>query len=89
MMQGGANGTAVPVMTMQRTQAPTPAPAPIVEQQDIVDDRDQPLYVNAKQYNRILKRRQARARLEAQGKIPKERRVRKRSLSSINISLNK
>ncbi|VEL11605.1 unnamed protein product, partial [Protopolystoma xenopodis] len=28
----------------------------------------------AKQYNRILKRRQARAKLEAQGRIPKERR---------------
>ena len=47
---------------------------PVSDHQD-VDDRDQPLYVNAKQYHRILKRRQARARLEALGKIPKERRV--------------
>ncbi|GAU94960.1 hypothetical protein RvY_06656 [Ramazzottius varieornatus] len=36
-------------------------------------EEDEPLYVNAKQYHRILKRRQARARLEAQGLITKER----------------
>ncbi|KAA0201817.1 hypothetical protein HAZT_HAZT009791 [Hyalella azteca] len=35
---------------------------------------EEPLYVNAKQYHRILKRRQARAKLESDGRIPKERR---------------
>lgn len=39
----------------------------------VAESEEEPLYVNAKQYKRILKRRQARAKLEAQGKIPKER----------------
>lgn len=39
----------------------------------VQDTDEEPLYVNAKQYKRILKRRAARAKLEAQGKIPKER----------------
>jgi nuclear transcription factor Y alpha len=47
-----------------------PCPFPMSELQE-----EEPLYVNAKQYHRILKRRQARAKLEAQGKIPKERKV--------------
>jgi nuclear transcription factor Y alpha len=34
---------------------------------------EEPLYVNAKQYNRILKRRIARAKLESEGRIPKIR----------------
>jgi len=31
------------------------------------------MYVNAKQYHRILKRRAARAKLESEGRVPKER----------------
>ncbi|XP_074789749.1 LOW QUALITY PROTEIN: nuclear transcription factor Y subunit alpha [Denticeps clupeoides] len=51
-----------PVPTIQRIPLPG---AEMLE--------EEPLYVNAKQYHRILKRRQARAKLEAEGKIPKER----------------
>ncbi|XP_061181543.1 uncharacterized protein LOC133190089 [Saccostrea echinata] len=47
---------------------PMQCPFPVSDIQE-----DEPLYVNAKQYHRILKRRQARAKLQAQGKIPKER----------------
>lgn len=55
--------TAGGVPTMQRIALPGGA--------EFIDE--EPLYVNAKQYHRILKRRQARAKLEAEGKIPKER----------------
>lgn len=44
---------------------------PIAGAAEILEE--EPLYVNAKQYHRILKRRQARAKLEAEGRIPKER----------------
>merc|ERR1712110_482744 len=62
---GGAtnvNGTGNASPSIQRI--PLPGPELLEEE---------PLYVNAKQYHRILKRRQARAKLEADGRIPKER----------------
>ncbi|KAF9207380.1 hypothetical protein BGZ49_000554, partial [Haplosporangium sp. Z 27] len=34
-----------------------------------VEEPEEPLYVNAKQYHRILKRRAARANLEAQNRL--------------------
>lgn len=39
------------------------------------DDDTQPLYVNARQYHRILKRRAARAKLESSGKVVRKRKV--------------
>jgi len=39
------------------------------------ESEEEPLYVNPKQYYRIMKRRQARAKLEAEGKIPPTRQV--------------
>uniref|UniRef100_F1LAR4 Nuclear transcription factor Y subunit n=1 Tax=Ascaris suum TaxID=6253 RepID=F1LAR4_ASCSU len=46
------------------SQSPSLAPRP----------DEEPLYVNAKQYHRIMKRRAARAKMESEGRIPKERR---------------
>ncbi|XP_003740129.1 nuclear transcription factor Y subunit alpha [Galendromus occidentalis] len=84
------NGTATPIQLSQplTTQSqiqiqngvvsnnPTTTTNTIASTQALpaADVEEEPLYVNAKQYHRILKRRQDRARLEAQGKIPKERR---------------
>ncbi|XP_022168892.1 nuclear transcription factor Y subunit alpha-like [Myzus persicae] len=38
-----------------------------------LSEEEPPLYVNAKQYHRIMKRRQARTKLEVEGRIPKTR----------------
>lgn len=49
--------------------APPRVPLPLDLQED------GPIYVNAKQYHGILRRRQSRAKLEAQNKLLKARKV--------------
>jgi hypothetical protein len=53
----------------------------------IVGGEEESLYVNAKQYERILKRRAARARLQALGQVAKARKVSSFSLS-LSLSLS-
>lgn len=71
MMVPGAQTTSATASTAgapAQTQMPR---IPLAAGPELLEE--EPLYVNAKQYHRILKRRQARAKLEAEGRIPKER----------------
>lgn len=43
--------------------------------EEVEGEEEEPLYVNAKQYERIVKRRRARAKLESEGRIPRNRQV--------------
>jgi hypothetical protein len=56
-----------PPQSQQQQPPPPPTAAPTAE------PVEEPLYVNAKQYHRILKRRAARAKLEEMNKIAKAR----------------
>ena len=75
MMPG--NSGQFQAVQMQTSALTTTAAAQAQNQAAVTSEptEEEPLYVNAKQYNRILKRRAARAKLEAEGRIPRERKV--------------
>ena len=59
----------------------------ILGEEDDDDQDEEPLYVNAKQYHRILKRRAARARLEEMNRVVKERKVSAHGVTSCAIAV--
>uniref|UniRef100_A0A7E4ZRY6 Nuclear transcription factor Y subunit n=1 Tax=Panagrellus redivivus TaxID=6233 RepID=A0A7E4ZRY6_PANRE len=55
------------------SSTPTTADTPNSMDDNNDEEGDKTIYVNPRQYARILKRRQARAKLEAEGRLPKTR----------------
>ena len=75
--QLSATGTTMSIPStefVQQLQVGTSASNGVSTTSDPGDGEEEPLYVNAKQYARILKRRQQRAKLEQMGKLTRERR---------------
>ena len=70
-MMPGNSGQLQAVQMQSSSASSAPAQTTVASE----PTEEEPLYVNAKQYNRILKRRAARAKLEAEGRIPRERKV--------------
>ncbi|BFZ03987.1 hypothetical protein BsWGS_07026 [Bradybaena similaris] len=70
----GDSMSSVPGSTNTTTTSTSPHPVGRIQiSAEDPDDDTQPLYVNAKQYHRILKRRAARAKLESSGKVVRKR----------------
>jgi nuclear transcription factor Y alpha len=71
--------TGVHLQLMGVQQQGVPLPSDAVEE---------PVFVNAKQYHGILRRRQSRARLESQNKVIKSRKVRKLFLNRLLVMIS-
>lgn len=64
----------IPQPQQHQIQAPPPPPPQSTQTSTVQSQNEQPFYVNAKQYHRILKRRIARAKLEETLKVARGRR---------------
>jgi hypothetical protein len=81
------DGIAVHDLQMMGLPQPPSAMGNFDFDDDDGEQDEEPLYVNAKQYHRILKRRAARARLEEMNRVVKERKVGSRARMSCMFRL--
>lgn len=70
---GTASFTIAGSQALQQQLQVQPQQLQQLQPQPQLQHEEEPLYVNAKQYHRIIKRRLARAKLEQMGRIPKTR----------------